>query len=223
MSHQVGWFITGTDTGIGKTSFSCLLLHWLTAQGFRACGLKPIASGAIAQQGQLVSEDALALQQASNIDITLTQINPLCFAPAIAPHIAAEQIGMTLCTEHIIQACQDTLRLPKDYLVVEGAGGLLVPLSKQETLMDLIKAFALPVIVVVGMKLGCLNHALLTHHVLHQHAIPITGWIANFLQPEMLVGDENLETLAHYLGLPLAVISNPLPHQINLAHQQLIP
>ncbi len=221
MNNQSGWFISGTDTGIGKTSFSCLLLRWLAAQGFRACGLKPIASGAIEQSGQLISEDALALQQASNIDITLTQLNPLCFAPPIAPHIAAEQVGLTLSTEYILQSCQNALQLPKDYLVIEGAGGLLVPLNEQETLLDLIRVFALPVILVVGMKLGCLNHALLTHQVLHQHRIPITGWVANFLPPPMQVPEENLTTLTHYMGQPLAIISNPLPDKLNLDSQRL--
>ena len=222
MNTPKGWFITGTDTGIGKTSFSCLLLRWLAAQGFRACGLKPIASGAIVQQGKLVSEDALALHQASNIDITLEQLNPLCFAPPIAPHIAAEQVGMTLSTQSIMQACQSALELPKDYLVVEGAGGLLVPLNQHQTLVDLMQAFDLPVIMVVGMQLGCLNHALLTQQVLHQNGLTVTGWVANCLEPDMLVMAENLATLTNALGPPLAVLSNPLPTAVALARHRLI-
>lgn len=221
MNQQTGWFITGTDTGIGKTSFSCLLLRWLAAQGYHTCGLKPVASGAIMQRGHLISEDADALQQASSIDLTLKQLNPFCFAPPIAPHIAAQQVGTTLNVDSIIQACQPVLHHPKDYLVVEGAGGLLVPLNQQETLLDLIRAFNLPVIMVVGMKLGCLNHALLTHQVLCQHHIPITGWVANCLEPDMLVLDENLATLTHHLGEPLTTLTNPLPDKIHLDMHQL--
>lgn len=222
MNTHKGWFITGTDTGIGKTSFSCLLLRWLAAQGFLACGLKPIASGAIIQQGKLISEDALALHQASNISITLEQLNPLCFSPPIAPHIAAGQMGITLSTQSIIQACQGALQLPKDYLVVEGAGGLLVPLNQQETLVDVIQAFGLPVIMVVGMKLGCLNHALLTQQVLRQNGLTMTGWVANCLEPDMLCMAENLATLTHHLGAPLVTLSSPLPTAIELAPHQFI-
>jgi len=206
-----GWFITGTDTGIGKTTFSSILLRSLNQQGCRAVGLKPIASGVIKNAREWVNQDALILQKASAGKPSIKIINPICFEPAIAPHIAAGQQGVKLTVAKVLKHCRTALNQNADAVVIEGAGGLLVPLNRQETMLDLIKAFGFPAIVVVGLKLGCLNHAILTLQVLKQHQVPVAGWVANMIDPTMSAFEENIETLSQYfLQPPMAV----LPHQV---------
>ncbi len=195
-------FITGTDTGIGKTLYSQLLLHSLNAAGLRTAAMKPLASGATIYEGQLRNDDALALQQAANTDFSYAQCNPYCFAPAIAPHLAARQAGVEIEVA-VIQQAHSQLRKQADVTVVEGVGGWLVPIDQQHTVADLVQRLQLPVILVVGLRLGCINHALLTTENIRQRGISLIGWVANILEPEMLYLQENIETLTQRISAPL--------------------
>lgn len=176
------YFITGTDTNIGKTYTTTRLLVDYTQQGYSTIGLKPIASGAIEKNGELINEDALLLQKASSIKLPLSEINPFVFASPIAPHIAAKQMDITIScaevTEKIIEVMNKYIA---DYYFIEGAGGLLVPINEAETIADLIAILNIPLILVVGIRLGCINHALLTNDYIVQHNLPFAGWVANCL------------------------------------------
>lgn len=196
-------FITGTDTDVGKTKLSQLLLNSLSNK-FKCQGWKPIASGCVQNSmGEWVNQDALLLQQASNTQPTYTQVNPIALRAAIAPHIAAEKEKCLLNTA-VIQEHYLALTKSLDYLIIEGAGGWLVPLNQHETLADWVEHNQLPVILVVAMRLGCLNHALLTWRQLQQQGINCLAWIANVPQPMPLAAyKENLTYLQHALPMPL--------------------
>ena len=197
-----GVFITGTDTGIGKTIVSCLLMDALIQDGESVIGMKPIASGAEALNGTLKNDDALALIKHANVDVTYESINPHCFEPAVAPHIAAKQVGAQIELSVIERAYAD-LAKQADWVVVEGVGGWLVPINEKETVADIPSRLNLPVILVVGMKLGCINHALLTASAIRANGNDLIGWIANQTTPEMQAYDENLNTLKAMLDCPL--------------------
>ena len=154
----MNYFVTGTDTGVGKTLVSCALLHGFAAQGKRVSGMKPVAAGCNAG-GQ--NEDVLQLRDAGNVTAGYGQLNPYCFEQAIAPHLAAQRGGVIIRFSRIVVSFQE-LAGKADVVIVEGAGGLLVPLNEQQDSADLVLELGLPVILVVGMRLGCLNHALLT-------------------------------------------------------------
>jgi dethiobiotin synthetase len=188
------YFVTGTDTGIGKTYVACQLIQDYVAQGYRVVGMKPIAAGCELVDGQWVNEDVALLTQASNVKAPLHLVNPYCFQPPIAPHIAAEQAGVAIQME-VIQAAFDELTQLADIVVVEGAGGLLVPLNTHHTMADLIRFLNIPVFFVVGMRLGCINHALLTYQVMQAHGLIISAWVANPIDKAMLCYQENLSTL----------------------------
>ena len=192
------YFITGTDTNAGKTYVSCKLLEQAAQEGKSTLGLKPIASGA--ENG--INDDAAKLKAASTLDLPMEQINPFCFKDPIAPHIAAEKAGVRLDAKTIAEAIKPSLGLA-DYTIIEGAGGLMVPLNEQETLVDLIKLLDIPVILVVGITLGCINHASLTDYVLQKEGITIAGWVANCHDKKMLVPDENLSTLSQRMSSSL--------------------
>lgn len=187
-------FITGTDTGIGKTYVACQLIRQYVAQGYRVVGMKPVAAGCELEDGQWVNEDVRLLTEASNVDAPLHLVNPYCFRAPIAPHIAAEQEQVNIQLEVIVQAYQALAELA-DIVVVEGAGGLLVPLNAQHTIADLIAHLNIPILFVVGMRLGCINHALLTLEVMQARGLNITAWVANPIDKEMLCYQENLLTL----------------------------
>ncbi|NVK22184.1 MAG: dethiobiotin synthase [Kangiellaceae bacterium] len=194
-----GLFITGTDTEVGKTFITQCVIRKLTKDGKRVAGLKPIASGAEWIEAQWQNEDALALQQASNVELSYQEINPFCFEPAIAPHIAAEQANQMLS----VISLQEALAAPKaDVTVIEGAGGWLTPLNQHETYADWVSLNQLPVILVVGMKLGCLNHAMLTVESIKSRGLSFVGWVANFSQKEMVVAEQNLEWLNANIQAP---------------------
>lgn len=188
------FFITGTDTGIGKTYVACQLIRQYVAQGYRVVGMKPVAAGCELEDGQWVNEDVRLLTEASNVDAPLHLVNPYCFRAPIAPHIAAEQEQVNIQLEVIVQAYQALAELA-DIVVVEGAGGLLVPLNAQHTIADLIAHLNIPILFVVGMRLGCINHALLTLEVMQARGLNITAWVANPIDKEMLCYQENLLTL----------------------------
>ncbi|MCL5974680.1 MAG: dethiobiotin synthase [Gammaproteobacteria bacterium] len=175
-------FVTGTDTEVGKTRISVGLIKVLQQQGLKVAAMKPVASGCEWQDGQLQNQDALALSQQADIQLPYSQINPYAFEPAIAPHLAAEQIGQSISLD-VIETNFAAMKLQADAIVVEGAGGWLVPMNDQQTIADLAKALQIPVVLVVAIKLGCINHALLTVQAIAASGLKLEGWVANdFLQ-----------------------------------------
>jgi len=171
-------FVTGTDTEVGKTRISVGLIKVLQQQGLRVAAMKPVASGCEWRDGQLQNEDALALSQQADIKLPYLQVNPYAFEPAIAPHLAAKQVGETISLT-VLESQFTAMRLQADAVVVEGAGGWLVPLNDQQTIADLAKALKLPVVLVVAIKLGCINHALLTVQAIADSGLKLVGWVAN--------------------------------------------
>lgn len=202
---EMSYFVTGTDTGVGKTLVSCGLLRALARQGKKVSGFKPVAAGCEAD-GR--NEDVERLLAASTQPLAREQVNPYCFIPPIAPHLAAAQAGTRIALAPIVSACQ-ALAAQVDSVVVEGAGGFLVPLNESETLADLARALAFPVILVVGIRLGCLNHALLTAEAIAARGLTLAGWVANQMEPAMPAVQENLDTLRTRLAAPLLGV---VPH-----------
>ncbi len=195
-------FVTATDTDAGKTWVSCALLRALAAQGISACGFKPVASGAEQRQGALVSADAEALLAASAAGAMLAEINPLCFAPAIAPHLAAAAAGQVIDPAKLATAHRQlAARYP--VVIAEGAGGWLTPLSERLLLGDWVAGQGWPVLLVVRLQLGCLNHALLTAESIAARGVALAGWVANRAPPASPQADAMVETLTARLGRPL--------------------
>lgn len=192
-----GFFITGTDTNCGKTWVTRLLIQGLQSKGKKVLALKPLASGTNAQG---LNEDVQAL--ASATQMPPHKINFFCFKDPIAPSIAAQMENRELNATAIWQACQPILQEPVDVVLVEGIGGVYVPLNEHETMLDFVKKLNLPVIFVVGLKLGCLNHALLSYQALLNAQVKIAGWVANQIDPDMEVMLENVETLKNLLKAP---------------------
>ena len=197
-----GFFVTGTDTGVGKTLIACALLHGFAARGKSVIGMKPVAAGAVRTAQGLISGDVELLRAASNINAPLPLINPYCFEPPIAPHLAAEQAGATIDLGTIVSAYRRLAALA-DIVIVEGVGGFCVPLNFGEDSADLAQCLGLPVILVVGLHLGCLNHALLTAQAIRGKGLTLAGWIANRIDPAMAAADENVAALAQRVGAPL--------------------
>lgn len=206
------FFVTGTDTGVGKTTVTVRLMQQLIAEGLTVIGMKPIASGCAWVDGRWQNDDVLQLTAASNVSAPPELINPYCFEQAIAPHIAAAQAGVEI-DFNVIRAAYEQLTAMADVVIVEGAGGLLVPLNGSQTIADLIQALQLPALLVVGMRLGCINHALLTAQVLKQRSIDCCGWVANNIDPQMSVPQENLQSLTTGLQQPPVL---QLPFQASL-------
>ncbi|MFP4609846.1 MAG: dethiobiotin synthase [Thiohalophilus sp.] len=196
-----GVFVTGTDTEIGKTVCSCLLIKALQQRGLRVAGMKPVASGGRYQQGRLVNDDALQLQQQSGLNTAYELVNPYVFEPAIAPHLAAREAGEVIRPESIQQAFS-RLKADADQIVVEGVGGWRVPLAEDFSVSDLPHLLNLPVVLVIGMRLGCLNHALLTIESIEQTGSKLLGWMANYLDPGFDAKQGNLKTLESRLDAP---------------------
>ena len=197
--QKPAWFITGTDTEVGKTFVSCALLHVLRQAGVRAVGMKPIAAGTDSA-GE--NDDVERLRAASVVVAPRELVNPYLFAPAIAPHIAAQDTGRSIDIGHIADAFA-ALRELADAVLVEGVGGFCVPLGPDIDTADLAERLALPVILVVGMRLGCINHALLTAQAIVARRLTLAGWIANCIDPEMQRFDDNLATLRRRIDAPL--------------------
>ncbi len=196
-----GFFITGTDTGVGKTLIAAALAHGFAQSGRRVIGMKPVAAGAALQDGQLLNDDVVQLMAASNVEAPLSLINPYVFKPPVAPHIAAAQAGISMSIPKL-KSDFESLRDTADVVVVEGAGGFLVPLNSSEDMADLAMALDLPVVLVVGMRLGCLNHALLTVAAIEARGLRLAGWIANRIDPQMTNFSENLESLKQRITAP---------------------
>ncbi len=206
MSRQV-FFVAGTDTGVGKTWASCHLLYAAQQRGLRTLGLKPLAAGAENTSVGWRNDDALLLQHASSVQLPYNIVNPFCLQEAVAPHIAATHAGVSLSASQITQAVHEVITTSAaDYVLVEGAGGWRVPLNDSETLADVAQQLRLPVILVVGMKLGCLNHALLTAGAIVQDGLQLAGWIANDLGEPMPCLAENIATLEHWLPAPRILV-----------------
>lgn len=201
------FFITGTDTDAGKTHVTSLLLKLLAQHKKRAIGFKPIASGCEMAFDQLVNADALMLMESATVSANYDIINPFAFAPAIAPHIAADNAGITLNVEKLSAAYHNIKQQGADYLLAEGAGGWALPINDDEYLYDWVKAEQIPVILVVGLKLGCINHAILTAAHMQSMGVKCIGWIANQLDPKMDEYQANLDSLKQRLSFPLLAIS----------------
>jgi dethiobiotin synthetase len=196
------YFVTGTDTAIGKTLVATALLQLAREQGLHALGLKPVAAGCDDHAGISANEDAWQLMQSSSGKPRYEDVNPLALKEAMAPHIAAEREGRSIEVASLVKHCQ-TLIDTADFTVIEGAGGWDVPLNDTESMADLAAGLGCPVILVVGMKLGCLNHALLTVRSIQTRGLRLAGWVANQVDPDMLVADENIAALKQRLPAPL--------------------
>ena len=191
-----GIFVTGTDTGVGKTMVACALLRKYAAAGLRAVGMKPVAAG-----GGEDNDDLVALAAAGNVDAPLAARCPYAFEGAIAPHLAARAVGVVIDL-HRIQKSYAELGACADRVVVEGAGGALAPLGERIDMLDIARALGLPVLMVVGVRLGCLNHALLTSLAIRARGLQLVGWIANRIDPMMACQDENVAALERLLSAP---------------------
>lgn len=195
-----GWFIAGTDTGVGKTFCCEALIRQLVAQGLTVAAYKPVASGATEVNGNLRNDDAWRLMQAANSGLDYDDVNPYCFAAPISPHWAAAsadvRIDIPALAQHI--ACTSA---GADRVIVEGVGGWLTPLSETETAADLAAALNLPVVLVVGLRLGCLNHALLTAESIRRSGVTLAGWIGNAIDPQYQLVDETKRYLTRHLGV----------------------
>jgi dethiobiotin synthetase len=197
------YFVTGTDTGVGKSIVTAGLLEAARAAGLRAVGLKPVAAGGFERNGEWVNEDALLLQASAGIALPYDEVNPVMLREAIAPHIAAERAGERLAVAPLAAAVRRVIdRFQPDVVLVEGAGGWLVPLNDRETLADVAKALRAEVLLVVGLRLGCLNHSLLTAAAIGAARLRLAGWIANTIDPVMPVLTENVATLEARLAAP---------------------
>ncbi|MGE5649511.1 dethiobiotin synthase [Noviherbaspirillum sp. UKPF54] len=202
MSANIAYFVTGTDTEIGKTLISSALLYALTQQGLRAAGMKPVAAGAELRDGVWRNEDADRLASAANVTLPPQLTTPYLLREATAPHIAAQQEGVTIDASHI-RACYDQVADAADAVVVEGVGGFRVPLSDTFDTADLARLLGLPVIMVVGLRLGCLNHALLTAEAIAARGLTLAGWVANVVDLGMLYGMDNINALTSRLSAPM--------------------
>jgi dethiobiotin synthetase len=196
-----GWYVTGTDTGIGKTLSSCTLLHALRARGLRAVGMKPLASGCDITPEGLRNDDALALRDASDPRPTYEDINPFALPAPLAPEIAAREAGVEVTLAPIL-AAHARLAAMADAVVVEGVGGWMAPLATGLMQADLVRALELPVVLVVGLRLGCLNHAYLGARAIQADGCRLLGWIGSGVDPDMLRIDENRALLAARLPAP---------------------
>ena len=203
------FFVTGTDTDAGKTFVTVLMLEALKQRGLSTLALKPLAAGCEQVDGELRNDDALKLQAAMTVALPYQQINPIALKSAIAPHLAAEEEGRTLSVDRLAGLIRGALMTPADVTLVEGAGGWLVPLNHRETLGNLVKELELPVILVVGVRLGCLNHALLTAQAVAAAGLPLAGWVANGIDPEAAKVQENINTLKSMLAAPCLGV---IPH-----------
>jgi len=205
----MSYFVVGTDTDVGKTLISCALLEGFRAQGLRVVGMKPVSAG-VNEHG--VNEDVRLLRAAGNVEAANGQINPYSFEQAVAPHLAARFVGVNIDLSRIVESyCE--LATQADVVIVEGAGGFRVPLNDHQDGADLAKQLNLPLILVVGMRLGCLNHALLTVESILSRGLRLAGWVANCVDIDMSMRDENIAALKHRIEAPLLGV---VPHCQNL-------
>ncbi|CAB1276987.1 dethiobiotin synthase [Candidatus Nitrosacidococcus tergens] len=212
-----GFFITGTDTGIGKTWISVGLITHFKQKGYQVAGMKPVASGCIATPIGICNEDALQLKEHTNISLTYSQVNPYNLPLPIAPHLAAQNQNVNIDLK-VIKNRFSEIATKVDVIVVEGVGGWIVPINQKQTMVDVAQSLKLPVILVVGMKLGCLNHALLTSESILKSGLSFAGWIANQVQSEMDWLEDNIQFLRERLPVPLLGIT---PHLDQLTAERI--
>ena len=196
-----GLFVTGTDTGVGKTRVAAALCRALAARGSRVAAMKPVASGCTLTPDGLRSDDALTLLAAMNVRASYAEVNPYAFAPAIAPHIAAREAGAQVDLE-LLDRAHERLKMRSDILLVEGAGGWLAPLDAASSFADLAVRWQMDVVLVVGLRLGCLNHALLTAESIERRGLRLRGWVANSIDPQFERLSENFSTLRSRISAP---------------------
>jgi len=207
-----GFFVTGTDTDVGKTRIAAGLLHMLAARGHTTAAMKPVSAGCHDTVHGLRNDDALCLQRHATLALPYGQVNPYAYAAAIAPHIAAAQSGDAIDIAHLKKLFDDMAQRV-DSVIVEGAGGWLVPINDHETMANVAQALGLPVILVVGMRLGCLSHALLSVESIAHHGLPLAGWVANTLNPDFTPLQDNIDALRARINAPLLGV---VPHLENV-------
>ncbi|MDH4258678.1 MAG: dethiobiotin synthase [Gammaproteobacteria bacterium] len=205
------FFVTGTDTGVGKTLVTAALLRRLRESGVTVAGMKPVAAGAIAGPEGRANKDALLLQSESSLRHPYAIVNPWLFEPAIAPHIAAAEAGIVIDTNRIVDA-HDVLRASAEVVLAEGAGGFLVPLDARRSFADLPGLLGMEVLLVVGLRLGCLNHALLTTAAIAARGYRLAGWIGNCIDAAFARQDANIATLTGMIVAPCLGIVPWLPN-----------
>lgn len=216
-----GFFVTGTDTGIGKTFASCALLQAFAKSGHSVGAMKPVAAGCEQTAAGWRNDDALQLMQHSNIELGYKQVNPIALSPPIAPHLAIKEADKAVTIAQLASHF-DQIKNRAEYFIVEGAGGWLVPLNENESMADIPEAFGLDIILVVGIRLGCINHALLTAAAIEQSGNHLAGWVANIIDPSMLMLEKNILTLRESIKAPLL---GTVPHmdtrELSVASQKL--
>jgi dethiobiotin synthetase len=212
------YFITGTDTDVGKTVIAAGLLLKARQQGLSTIGLKPVAAGCEKTSSGLRNSDALLLQSVMTEQLTYEEINPIALETAIAPHIAAKLEKRNITADRLAGFCRAHLSAA-EFVVVEGAGGWRVPLNSRDTVANLVQLLRLPVILVVGIKLGCINHALLTQEAILKDGLMLAGWVANCVDRDMLACDENIQDLRERLQAPcfgvVPWLENPTPENVS--------
>ncbi len=209
---MAGFFITGTDTGIGKTWATLALMRFLQTQGLSVIGMKPVASGCFRNGDEIYNEDAMLLMENASLPMDYEKLNIYRFEKPVSPHIVAKERGEIVSIPTIVQQCRQ-LEALVDCVLVEGVGGWEVPLNNKERVSHLACALKLPVILVVGMRLGCLNHAFLTHDAMIRSGVSIKGWIANCIDADFLSLQENIQTLESGLTFPCLGV---IPHCTDL-------
>lgn len=212
------YFVTGTDTDVGKTLAATGLIEAANRQGRRTAAIKPVAAGCEDRGDGLQNSDALQLQAAASHPLSYQQVNPIALQAAIAPHIAAEQEGRSLSAQRLSGFCRGLTLLPVDILVIEGAGGWYVPLNHRETLADVAKQLNPEVILVVGLRLGCINHALLSIKAIRADGLKIAGWIGSTIDPDMPQLDKNIATLERLIAEPCLGV---IPRLTDLSPQRV--
>jgi len=200
-----GVFVAGTDTGVGKTFVSTGLARAAVADGRPLAVMKPVAAGADATPAGLRNDDALALIDAARSTAAYEDVNPYCLPLAASPHIAAAAAGLRI-EPAVVQRAAQRLAAAGEWLLVEGAGGWFAPIGERETMADVARALGLPVLLVVGLRLGCLNHALLTHEAIRRDGLRFAGWIGNAIDPGLTHADANLAWLRQRFGEPFALV-----------------
>ena len=212
------FFVTGTDTEVGKTTIAAGLLAAANRRGLSTAAIKPVAAGCERTPDGLRNADALLLQRTMSLPLGYDEINPIALEPAIAPHLAAAQAGVRIQTMQLAGLCRGVLMQRADLTLVEGAGGWRVPLNGRELLSQLPQALGLPVIMVVGVRLGCINHALLTAEAIARDGLALAGWVANSVDPDMACRAENIATIRGYLRAPclgeVPFLTGPEPETI---------
>jgi dethiobiotin synthetase len=198
---MAGLFVTGTDTGVGKTWVTLALMRALQAQGLRVLGMKPVATGCSWMNGELRNEDALLIQQHASRSLPYHRVNPYAYEAAVSPDIAAKRDKIPVELDEIVVQCR-ALESGADCVLVEGIGGWAVPLGERVKVADMALCLGLPVVLVVGLRLGCINHALLTWGAMASSGVAIAGWIASDCDPSFAYSNETLVTLEREMGLP---------------------